>query len=74
MDELAGILDSQGPEFLETYRVRGLTWEEVKELKGPELVGLGMGEGPAPGTYSHCMMASGALHHGRRSISRLCAL
>ena len=52
VDELVGILDSQGPEFLETYRVRGLTWEEVKELKGPELVGLGLGEGPAPGLYS----------------------
>lgn len=42
---LEDILQEKGAKFLETYRVPMLTWEEVKELKGPGLVGLG-----APGS------------------------
>ncbi len=44
-----GVLEEQGPALLERYPLQGLTWEQVKELKGPNLVGLGMGSGPAPG-------------------------
>ena len=44
-----GVLEDQGSALLERYPVQGLSWEQVKELKGPNLVGLGMGSGPAPG-------------------------
>ncbi len=43
------VLEDQGPALLERYPLQGLSWEQVKELKGPNLVGLGMGSGPAPG-------------------------
>ncbi|KAA6421689.1 MAG: hypothetical protein FRX49_08300 [Trebouxia sp. A1-2] len=49
VDELMGVLEDQGPALLERYPLQGLSWEQVKELKGPNLVGLGMGSGPAPG-------------------------
>lgn len=49
VDELMGLLEDKGPAFLECYPVKGLSWEQVKELNGPNLVGLGMGSGPAPG-------------------------
>ena len=42
---LEDVLQDKGAKYLETYRVPMLTWEEVKELKGPGLVGLG-----APGS------------------------
>ena len=38
---LEGVLSDKGPKFLEAYSVPLLTWEEVKALKGPGLVGLG---------------------------------
>lgn len=44
-----GVLEEGGPALLEAYPVQGLSWEQVKKLKGPNLVGLGMGSGPAPG-------------------------
>ncbi|DBA80947.1 TPA: hypothetical protein ACH3X2_007167 [Trebouxia sp. C0005] len=49
VDELMGVLEDQGPALLERYPLQGLSWEQVKELKGPNLVGLGVGSGPAPG-------------------------
>lgn len=49
VDELMGVLEDQGSAVLETYPLQKLSWEQVKELKGPNLVGLGMGSGPAPG-------------------------
>lgn len=44
-----GVLEDKGPALLESYPLQGLSWEQVKELKGPNLVGLGIGPGPAPG-------------------------
>ncbi len=38
---LEEVLADKGAKFLETYRVPMLSWEEVKALKGPGLVGLG---------------------------------
>ncbi|KAK9867300.1 hypothetical protein WJX84_009272 [Apatococcus fuscideae] len=38
---LEEVLQDEGAKFLETYPVPMLTWEEVKALKGPGLVGLG---------------------------------
>lgn len=49
VDELMEVLEQGGPALLEGYPVQGLSWEQVKKLKGPNLVGLGMGPGPAPG-------------------------
>ena len=49
VDELIHVLEDKGPALLESYPLQGLSWEQVKELKGPNLVGLGMGSGPAPG-------------------------
>ena len=44
-----GVLDREGASALEGYPLQGLTWQQLKQLKGPNLVGLGMGSGPAPG-------------------------
>ncbi|KAK9830094.1 hypothetical protein WJX72_009753 [[Myrmecia] bisecta] len=58
---LLGLLDGEGPKYLETYRVKPLTWQQVKELTGPGTIGLGLngavtsvdllqtGMGPKPG-------------------------
>lgn len=62
VDELMGVLERGGPALLEGYSVQGLSWEQVKQLKGPNLVGLGMGPGPAPGVCSHLVCFP--LHHG----------
>ena len=53
VDELMAILDSEGAAALEVYPLKALSWEQVKQLKGPNLVGLGMGSGPAPGSETH---------------------
>ena len=51
---LEDVLQEKGAKYLESHRVPMLTWEEVKKLKGPGLVGLGapgsapVGETPAP--------------------------
>lgn len=44
------VLEVGGAAAVEWYPLQGLTWEQVKELKGPNLIGLGMGSGPAPGS------------------------
>lgn len=44
-----GVLEEGGPALLEGYPLQKLSWEQVKKLKGPNLVGLGVGPGPAPG-------------------------
>ena len=49
VDELMGVLEEGGPALLEGYSVQGLSWEQVKVLKGPDLVGLGLGSSLAPG-------------------------
>ncbi len=49
VEELMGLLEDKGPAFLKSYPLQGLSWEQVKELKGPNLVGLGIASGPAPG-------------------------
>lgn len=46
-----GVLEEGGPALLDGYPLQGLSWEQVKKLKGPNLVGLGMGSGPAPGVW-----------------------
>lgn len=43
------VFEAGGPAAVEDYPLQGLSWEQVKELKGPNLVGLGMGPGSAPG-------------------------
>lgn len=49
------VLEAGGAAAVEGFPLQGLTWEQVKELKGPNLVGLGMGSGPAPGSPS-CLL------------------
>ena len=57
---LEEVLADKGAKFLETYRVPTLTWEEVKALKGPGLVGLGAPGGePIGRRFGH--FSSGAL-------------
>ena len=69
VDELMGVLEEQGPAVLERYPLQGLSWEQVKELKGPNLVGLGMGSGPAPGELA-CLAHTCSLSRSRsRSLS-----
>lgn len=43
MERLLDVYQTQGEAYLETYRIPLLTWEEVKALKGPDTVGLGLG-------------------------------
>ena len=54
---LEEVLQDEGAKFLETYPVPMLTWEEVKALKGPGLVGLG-----APGGAPIGKQCSGLTH------------
>lgn len=57
-----GVLEEGGPALLEGYPLKGLSWEQVKQLKGPNLVGLGMGPGPAPGVYLNLLHCSWSAH------------
>ena len=41
---MLGVYQECGPEVLETYRVPLLSWEEVKAFKGPDTVGLALGD------------------------------
>ena len=59
------VLEGHGPALLERYPLQGLSWEQVKELKGPNLVGLGMGSGPAPGELA-------CLGHNCSSLPAVC--
>ncbi|GAB4818861.1 hypothetical protein N2152v2_005907 [Parachlorella kessleri] len=43
VERVLGVYQEQGPEYLETYRVPLLSWEEVKALKGPGTIGLPLG-------------------------------
>ena len=52
------VLEEGGAAAVEGYPLQGLTWEQVKELKGPNLVGLGMGSRPAPGSLSSPLCTS----------------
>ena len=61
VDELMDVFECGGAAAVEGYALQGLTWEQVKELKGPNLVGLGMGSGPAPGDFNAIAVAA-ALH------------
>ena len=50
---IQAVYEERGAEGLAEYKVPLLTWQEVKELKGPGTIGLGLG-GVAPGeTYPH---------------------
>lgn len=52
VERVLGVYQEKGEEYLETYRVPLLSWEEVKALKGPDTVGLPLGDsggGQAPG-------------------------
>lgn len=60
VEELMGVLEEGGPALLEGYPLQGLSWEQVKQLKGPNLVGLGMGPGPAPGICLTLLLCSGS--------------
>lgn len=55
------VFESGGVAAVEGYPLQGLTWEQVKELKGPNLVGLGLGSGPAPGDIT-AVAVDAALH------------
>lgn len=57
-----GVLEEGGPALLEEYPLKGLSWEQVKKLKGPNLVGLGMGPGPAPGVCLTLVFCSESAH------------
>lgn len=43
VERLLDVYQTQGDAYLGTYRIPLLTWEEVKALKGPDTVGLGLG-------------------------------
>ena len=58
-----GVLEEGGPALLEGYPLHGLSWEQVKKLKGPNLVGLGTGPGPAPGVRPILLLCAGAATH-----------
>lgn len=69
-----GVLEGHGPALLERYPLQGLSWEQVKELKGPNLVGLGMGSGPAPGELAclaHICSLSLSLSHSFQYVGEV---
>ena len=65
--ELTSVLVASGPLGLQQHKVAMLSWEEVKALKGPGTVGLGLGYGapgegflPAVPDTNHALQGHGA--------------